>query len=411
MHECLSKTPMTFSMTLWPVMCCKILLSVLTLVITLTGHQLEARAATINAASCSPTDVQSAVNSASIGDTVHLPTCTYPNWNTTVTIAKQIILEGNGVANTVIQRARVGAGYESNEMFAVQSVTGFEMRNMTLDGTADTDPNVWQDFAIVLFNCVDFRIHHMTIQNFAVGVQVDGDPLVQRGVIDHNTFTDNYYSTSGGSLGYSVSLVGNGTWPALELGTAQNIFVEDNTFTGCRHCIASNNSSRYVFRYNQIVDNGPNGASIDVHGRNTNNFPRGSRQWEIYNNTLTNRSGVTWYSGVGVYGGTGVIFNNQIAPGMTFYDIHFGEYCSGSYPVQDQVTESYVWNNTYTGGTGAVTIGVLGGCESYLQAGRDYFTSPRPGYTPYTYPHPLTQQGSPLLAAPTNLRIIQTTMQ
>jgi hypothetical protein len=164
----------------------------LTLVILLTGYQPEARAATLNAASCSPTDVQKAVNAAASRDTVVLPACTYANWNTTVTITKPLTLTGKGVGQTVLRRARVPANYEVNMMFLVEKVTGFEMRNMTLEGTYDTDPNKWRDMALVLRKVVDFHIHHMAFQNLAVGVQVSGDPLMQRGVIHHNIFTDIY---------------------------------------------------------------------------------------------------------------------------------------------------------------------------------------------------------------------------
>lgn len=54
----------------------------------------------------------------------------------------------------------------------------------------------------------------------------------------------------------------------------------------------------------------------------------------------------------------------------------------------------YVWNNgsvnasAYNGG---VTCGA--GIDTIIASGRDYInngTTPKPGYTAYTYPHPLT---------------------
>src|SRR5271166_329182 len=54
-----------------------------------------ARAATINAASCSQTDVQNAINSANSGDTVNIPAgnCT---WSSAMTLSKFVKLHGAG---------------------------------------------------------------------------------------------------------------------------------------------------------------------------------------------------------------------------------------------------------------------------------------------------------------------------
>ncbi len=119
------------------------------------------------------------------------------------------------------------------------------------------------------------------------GIEIHGDPIVTRGVIYLNTFTDLYYvDPTRGALGYGVVVYGSGTWPPLRLGTAQTVFIEDNTFTRNRHAVASNNGSRYVFRFNTIIDNRENAAAIDAHGRGV--WPRGSRQYEIYGNTVDN---------------------------------------------------------------------------------------------------------------------------
>src|SRR5262245_39094350 len=126
MRECLSKAPMTFVTTRSAVMGRTPLPSVLTLIITLVGHQPDARATTINATSSSPADVQAAVNAAASGggDTVQLPTCNYTSWNSTVTINKRLTIQGNGIANTVIHRAQVPSTYDALPMFRVNNVTG-----------------------------------------------------------------------------------------------------------------------------------------------------------------------------------------------------------------------------------------------------------------------------------------------
>src|SRR5437870_2153368 len=59
-------------------------------------------AATINAASCSQANVNSAITSAVDGDTVIIPAGTC-SWTTTLTITKGISLLGAGAGSTVLQ--------------------------------------------------------------------------------------------------------------------------------------------------------------------------------------------------------------------------------------------------------------------------------------------------------------------
>ena len=63
---------------------------------------------------------------------------------------------------------------------------------------------------------------------------------------------------------------------------------------------------------------------------------------------------------------------------------------------------AYSWNDKYTP-TGAFVDLVIKDNNMNLQKqGRDYFNrTPMPGYTPYTYPHPLTSG----LLPPSNLTI------
>src|SRR5262245_4994648 len=334
------------------------------------------------AASCSPLDVQKAVDAAAFGDTVTLPACTYPAWNTTVSISKPIILTGRATNLTILRRQAGGA----ITMFRVSGVAGFEMSNLTLDGTYDTHPSVYQDMGLALINAVDFRIHNVAFQNLSRGIEIHGDPTLTRGVIYQNTFTDIYYRDPVlGALGYGVVVMGNGTWPPLRLGTSQNIFIEDNTFTRNRHAVASNNGSRYVFRHNAIVDNREDAAAIDAHGKGFS--PRGSRQYEVYGNTVDNA--VPPYAGVGPRGGDGVIFSNRFSFNVMNDILLMNEGgCVGTYPLPDQIQKLYIWNNTVPDGSSA-NIVRQPGCDKFIQLNRDYFTTPAPAYTPFTYPHPL----------------------
>ncbi|MCK4282864.1 MAG: fibronectin type III domain-containing protein [Candidatus Brocadiae bacterium] len=64
-------------------------------------------------------------------------------------------------------------------------------------------------------------------------------------------------------------------------------------------------------------------------------------------------------------------------------------------PYPPQLLEpAYAWGNTFNGKEMAfVALVDRGRLGMHVQEGRDYFNgTPRPGYRPYTYPHPLVQQ-------------------
>src|SRR5438132_6123674 len=65
---------------------------------------------------------------------------------------------------------------------------------------------------------------------------------------------------------------------------------------------------------------------------------------------------------------------------------------------------TYSWNDKYTPTGASVNIQIGTGNGPLQHAGRDYYNNtPMPGYTPYTYPHPLVS-GVP--AAPSSLRVV-----
>jgi hypothetical protein len=173
----------------------------------------------------------------------------------------------------------------------------------------------------------------------------------------------------------------------------------------------------------------------EAHGLQ-NAGQRGTFSYELYENIFTTADNprTNW---VAFYtrGGTGVIFNNAVinAEGNPYNDLaaiqdnrschyastHWGpcdgtSLCDGNtpgmsgYPCRDQVGRStdfsdtevhpqaleplYAWNNTYDGNP--VTIQSRDICTLSLEhvvEGRDFINGVRPGYTPYVYPHPLTQ--------------------
>jgi hypothetical protein len=105
---------------------------------------------------------------------------------------------------------------------------------------------------------------------------------------------------------------------------------------------------------------------------------------------------------------------NSLKSGDTCSRYFDGNGASG-YACRDQVgtgynqtpTPIYAWNN------GPVGMGAYDSCDvsNWVQSGREYFNNtPKPGYTPYTYPHPM-QGGSSVTnnnppSAPSNLNAI-----
>ena len=157
---------------------------------------------------------------------------------------------------------------------------------------------------------------------------------------------------------------------------------------------------------------------IDAHGRQ-NGSDRGSRSWEVYQNHLIYRGNQYWADGIAMRGGDGVIWGNLIDfDGDTEIGIAYSaqlvieepqcpdypgdgqppEQVPGSpYPVPDQTTQAWIWDNTHVWADGnangydELRVTDYGGwdCRFYIQEDRDYHLSPKPGYQPYTYPHPL----------------------
>ncbi|MGZ5858857.1 MAG: hypothetical protein ACXWJK_16635 [Burkholderiaceae bacterium] len=350
-------------------------------------HHYKHMHTTIAAADCDYAAVQSAVNSAGDGTTVRIPAgdC---NWGTQqLDVPAGVYLQGAGQDVTIIRRS--GNVPNTKYLIAFNCVNGKQaiFSDMTLVGNGSGSI---QDKGLGLLNgCRDFKVHDAKFTGFIFSAVYVGDAPDQRGVIYKNKFIDNF-NESLMNLGYGVVVYGGGAWPALDLGSKNAVFVEDNYFSGNRHNIASNNGSVYVFRHNTVVGQDPakDFAMTDAHGLSSS--PRGSRSFEIYDNTyLTNISSGLQRTAIGIRGGDGVIFNNTIS-GAISRDVELmpeGFNC-GTYPGRDQIRSVYIWNNRSKDNL-TRTKDVDNACSKSIKLNRDYFLKPKPGYKPYIYPHPL----------------------
>lgn len=343
----------------------------------------------ITALSCSFANVSAAVNTATAAATIVKIPAGDCNWGTQqLNVPGGVYLQGAGQDVTTIRR--VGAVSNTAYLVAYNCSNGKQaiFSNMTLVGNGNGSI---QDKGLGLLNgCVDFKVSNSKFTNFIFSAVYVGDSPGQRGVIFNNSFINNF-SASLMNLGYGVAVYGGGAWPALDLGSKNAVFVESNYFSGNRHNIASNNGSVYVFRYNTVVglDPAKDFAMSDAHGLSSS--PRGSRSYEIYNNNYsTSITSGLQRSAIGIRGGDGVIFNNTATATISrTIELMTEGFSCGTYPGADQIRSLYIWNNSNNSQNGYTLDGIDNTCPASIGLNRDYFLTAKPGYVPYTYPHPL----------------------
>jgi hypothetical protein len=211
-----------------------------------------------------------------------------------------------------------------------------------------------------------------------------------------------------------------------KLGSNNFIFIEDNLFDGHRTSISGKGSALFVARYNTITNNYLLHAINTLSAQGTADFNKyGSRAVEIYNNTITNtvaKDGVTPVAGltadklaetaIMMRGGDALVHDNTIqgfrfAVGASIYPVP----TSATYPIMSQPGylsglalgpnhtgtdaasadgDLFSYNNNFTPVAGTLTSNVFNNFQTSLyKVDRDYHLVAKPGYTMYTYPHPL----------------------
>ena len=387
-------------------------------------------AATINAASCSTTDVSSAIAAAANGDTVQIPngSCT---WASGISTSKQITLQGASVNGVTITH---GAGSATLLNLNIGSSNRTQIANLRF--MPGTGTGVYVEINgvgltplmhDVYFNIPNFQLAH-AVRWYVMG-----------GVIWRATFEST--EPGGSESGCLVVKASGPAWTApstmgtLDTNGTNNLYIEDSVFRNVGQCPDVDDLGRVVVRHSQVI-----GSSGLTHGTTSSS---GGRQVELYDNTFTypdttrNLNRYFWYRA-----GSAVITRNSVqqitgqmygnkdsfvfvvenarrtgpAGCCTSYMCYHqpGSGGNGTSQISDPV---YIWSNT---GTGASDIGTNEGepascgttysTSNFFQVGRDYFLNgdAKPGYSSYTYPHPLTRGGSTsnALPAPSNLRAL-----
>jgi hypothetical protein len=394
----------------------------------------------------SQADTQSALSAASAGSTVQIANGSY-TWTSPVTISRDVSLKGQSAGGVTITDSYDSGNWGGNSMVHVSNPTPFAV---TVSNIAFKTGQQSSGSAILLELGTPALIHDCTF---------DGNSGILRsvlfagngGVLWNCTFRSGDNDVE--QIGFKNSAAPLSTWASPStMGTNDvngqgNTYVEDCTFVDCllEACDPDDNS-RVVIRHNTF-----NNSGMCSHGQDTS--PVGTRHWEIYNNSfIFTASGTTPFGNqypinlnyfFFVRGGTGVIFNNSFdnissqqwgnKASILWADYNIQRTasavsCQTTYPSARQVGQTwvggngysypgaptdgagygtdpvYLWNNTGAGGTNVgwddYSPDQCGNnllAANFIRVGRDFILGlPKPGYTPFTYPHPLrTGAGSP----------------
>jgi hypothetical protein len=409
----------------------------------------------ITVPTCQLADVQAAINAAPDGTKVQLPagTCVWPTnvgWGD-----KNITVAGAGIDRTTI------SGSDQYIWYIGANATGkarFRLTGMTLTGnvtnaaiaiTTEGNPGVNSGWRIdhIKFNFPTGQRRGVTIRGATYGLIDHNDYQWSQGVavgISAFNASDACVSPMTNAQGNFVSS------QPLDLGTANAVYIEDNTFTssGTGGNIVYDDSAgggRMVFRHNTVT-----GGYVYSHW--TRGCEIGGFIHEIYQNTFIGNADYNDYP-VRLESGTGVIFSNTMRSYQTFppyvvfddrraggtgeaslpsgacdgkqpHDGNLGDPNAPGWPCLGQIGRSpgtsltaiiagtkqasapfYLWNNGIeltcaSGGDCTDVVAVWATPAAYVKASPhpngdvDYVLNgktPKPGYTPFVYPHPLVQ--------------------
>ena len=293
---------------------------------------LGAKAATITAANCSSSAVQTAVSSASNGDTILVAAGT-ATWTSPLTINKKVTIQGAGIGSSIIRTTAATHAFDIRISNA--RVTGF-----TLDCNSNNQSN-WGIINIgphdgtgcyyhnTIADIADWRIDHnrflncgRTVENMYPAIVTAGPAY---GVIDNNTF-----ETCNGEC-ITLYQDGKNAWDRSnepgQYSTNKTTYIEDNIFNydagpWAENAVDSNEGSRYVFRYNTININDADGVAGIVSGHDPcdtgdacySDDYAGSALIEFYGNKIYNNANANDYL-VHWRGGRAFVYNNTIYGG------------------------------------------------------------------------------------------------
>jgi hypothetical protein len=308
----------------------------------------EAKAQTINAATCTASDVQAAFNAVtSTTTTINIPAgvCT---WTTQVTLyvppgstTLSILGAGNqstgGGDVTVINDNDTTHSNYLLQLNTGAAASHFRFAGVTLSqGTGS--PKYNGELALNGYS-QNLRLDHLHV-GFQTVVRLAG---WMYGVLDHSIFDngaalevwmDEFNNTNGTQ---NSNFFGDGSWAAAtNFGSANAFFIEDNIFN--QTTVSGQSTSymsdcysggRFVVRHNTL-----NNVGTLVHPTGGAGRIRGCRSEEIYGNTYNGAvsPATSTYDAFWDSAGTALVWGNVVANYKNFIDLHSMRINNNTYP-------------------------------------------------------------------------------
>jgi hypothetical protein len=256
----------------------------------------NAMAGTIYSLSCSEQDVAAAISKSVAGDIVQIPSgnCT---WSNTVSINKNVTIEGAGASSTVIKAASVSTSVLRVSGKARITSMGFYVTGEHEAGTIRVSGKGWR-----IDNC---KIEH-SVGGYGIWAQGSSVETNPSGLIDNNTFIDARILAAG-VLSFNDQ---HKVWASdAKLGSQDAIYIEDNSLHRRRtgNVVDGNRGGKYVFRYNKIYN-----SEVQAHAVQSSTN-RGMRSWEVYGNTFISNRTDFYKRPIFLRAGEGLVFNNTVS--------------------------------------------------------------------------------------------------
>ena len=335
---------------------------------------------TINAASCSETDVQTAFNSVtSSTTTVNIPACSGSSWTSTVTlnvpastnlkVVGQTVCPGDGRFNTLACTDNTSildgmpniSGNPDNPVWAINVPSGSSLtvQGITLTGTGTSPVQTFAGAIQVNGSSQSIRFtqtHFVNMNQVTAGL---GNTTA--GVVDHSIWEQNQHA----SILFRTQAATSSDWAGqiprsqtTNLGTLnQWYFEDDQLIAGSTDC---DKGGRFAVRFNTFTAGTGTLQWLLTHPTGEpGGAIRGCRAWEAYDNNFVIPPSfgsvfALWF----LYAGTGVTFDNTISPGSgsslsVFFDF-ISERSNNNTYSQTAVPNGWGYCGTHFNGTGSV---------------------------------------------------------
>jgi hypothetical protein len=348
------------------------------------GFPSSSNAQTVPAASCSQTDVQTAVKSAGRGGTVTVPAGSC-SWSSTLTLTYGITLSGAGIGNTTITLGSAIGISGQPDAAAIANGETIKIIGFTFDGSNTRDTFIELVGASGITGTKPYCCYVIGNNRFQNGTTGSSQGVIQsqanndgqlRGVIYGNVF-DRCNIILRGFSNNDTREWANAAFNQLAFGTSDNLYFESNTIQfsssyggGNPGWIEMGQGGRIAIRYNTWnLANATTPQEVsDIHGFQNWNGGVNSGQTstmieENYGNTLSNMGTYRWMDHRGSWG---LFFDNLLTgSGGNSIDL-YGMSTPGSCPSDINptptnytpvVNNTYFFNNTKNGTN--VTAGMV----------------------------------------------------